>query len=231
MKEFFQKNKIFVIIGLFTILLPSLFYIYNFKNYEISKNSIDWGTFGDYLAGTVGTLIAFFNLLLLIYVASIIQKKEAKQQEELYLFQKKNEGYEELSKNTIIVNQVLFRTHISSNEIVNYNKSNLDEQIEKSIIQIKNDLFEFNKYHTLLLSFQYRYGHYFQKPELFGDQYDNLVKSSESLQKLLETFYFELSSKGTSFDTDWNQIKLHYDDLSKFVLMINNELTLNQNEH
>lgn len=54
-------------------LIPLLAYFFKFYNYPISDNPLDWGVFGDYIGGTLGTALAFVALflsLLSVYITS-----------------------------------------------------------------------------------------------------------------------------------------------------------------
>ena len=68
-KEIKLFVKIVIVVSLVTIIIPLFAYIYNFKDIEISSSSSDWGTFGDYIGGIVGT---FFSLIAALFsLASI----------------------------------------------------------------------------------------------------------------------------------------------------------------
>ena len=64
------KNLIrsLVIVSFIVIVLTILAYVLNFSSLRISKNSGDWGTFGDFIGGILNPFFAFLNLLILAYL-------------------------------------------------------------------------------------------------------------------------------------------------------------------
>jgi len=51
-----------IIIGLF--LVPLIVYLINFHSHPISDNPTDWGTFGDYIGGLSGAMIAIAGIVI-----------------------------------------------------------------------------------------------------------------------------------------------------------------------
>ncbi|RZK45994.1 MAG: hypothetical protein EOO97_00015 [Pedobacter sp.] len=66
MKKYFRS---LIIASLILTLAPILSYIINFHKTGISKSVADWGVFGDFLGGTVNTIISFLTLLVTIFIA------------------------------------------------------------------------------------------------------------------------------------------------------------------
>jgi hypothetical protein len=67
-----------IIIAILFILPPAGLYIYKFHKYILSDNPADWGTFGDYIGGVIGTcfnLLATVLALGSIYISLKISKK------------------------------------------------------------------------------------------------------------------------------------------------------------
>lgn len=81
--NFIKRNKPWFIISLVLIIIPFVFYLCNFKNSEISIYSQDWGSFGDFISGTVGTIISLITILFLL-INYIELKKEYINAEERY---------------------------------------------------------------------------------------------------------------------------------------------------
>lgn len=61
----------FIIIAAISIIIVYGSYIYNFYNQTISKNSGDWGTFGDFIGGTLNPTLAFLSLLAILQTIRI----------------------------------------------------------------------------------------------------------------------------------------------------------------
>lgn len=78
----FKPYKIFAIV-MMTIVISA--YIFNFNNQSISKDSGDWGTFGDFIGGTLNPTLAFLSFLALLQTIKIQSKELKASREELEL--------------------------------------------------------------------------------------------------------------------------------------------------
>jgi uncharacterized membrane protein len=65
----------YIIIAVIMIITILAFYFYNFSGRELSTIHSDWGTFGDYMGGTLNPLLAFLSLIALLTTIQI-QSKE-----------------------------------------------------------------------------------------------------------------------------------------------------------
>lgn len=63
--------KIYVIIAIIMILIVLTLYFSKFGFYKFSSNQGDWGTFGDFLGGTLNPLLAFLSLIALLTTIKI----------------------------------------------------------------------------------------------------------------------------------------------------------------
>lgn len=73
-KSFFNlhfKNSVIKFLIISALLSPIILYISNFKNYSLSKEPADWGTFGDYIGGIYSVVLA----VVLVYVTYTINRK------------------------------------------------------------------------------------------------------------------------------------------------------------
>lgn len=75
-KEFSFKRYIIFAICMFIIVISA--YIWNFNEYKISEKAADWGTFGDFIGGTLNPTLAFLSFLALLQTIKI-QSKELKE--------------------------------------------------------------------------------------------------------------------------------------------------------
>ncbi|RDI05495.1 hypothetical protein [Flavobacterium sp. AG291] len=70
-KEVLKLVNVIIIATLIGIAVPVILYIINFGDEKISKSSADWGTFGDFIGGVMGTilnLITAFLSLISVYI-------------------------------------------------------------------------------------------------------------------------------------------------------------------
>lgn len=69
LKKFLLVFGLVLTIGL---MVPSLFYIFNFWGGELSNDSQVWGTFGDYFGGVFNPVLALANLIIFIKITLIV---------------------------------------------------------------------------------------------------------------------------------------------------------------
>lgn len=101
------KNGIIIasIIAGLASITPIVIYFCFFSTNRLSNDPVNWGVFGDYFAGTTGTILSFLAVLLALVsifitatIAETIQKNEFtfwtnRAAEDLNLFQKQNKPY------------------------------------------------------------------------------------------------------------------------------------------
>lgn len=87
MKNFKTYLIIAISITVLFILIPFLFYIYNFWENEISNSSSDWGTFGDYFGGLLNPIIGIANIAILIIISYQIAGWDNKRHKNEFLYQ------------------------------------------------------------------------------------------------------------------------------------------------
>jgi hypothetical protein len=78
--DFKKFSPIIVVIAIFALLIslfPLIVYYLAFKDFEISKEPLDWAAFGSFISGTVGIVLSFFAVifaLISIYFTTRIAK-------------------------------------------------------------------------------------------------------------------------------------------------------------
>lgn len=89
--DFCINNAIFIALFTFAIVVCS--YVANFYAHNFSNSSGDWGTFGDFVGGTLNPLLSFLALIILLRTFAmqreelIIQREELKDTKELLRLQ------------------------------------------------------------------------------------------------------------------------------------------------
>lgn len=79
---------LFVILFLFLLILPILFFILNFNSQLVLKNLEDWSDFAGYLNGSIGLVLSLFTLIATIIIAVEISKIESRRIETNQKFEK-----------------------------------------------------------------------------------------------------------------------------------------------
>lgn len=82
----FPSNKwiigIVSIIAFTAMILPILFYVENFQDFNLSKNPADWGVLGDYFGGILNPIISLLTLIVTIIIAINISSIENRNHDE-----------------------------------------------------------------------------------------------------------------------------------------------------
>ena len=127
---------IYIAIGLF--LITVFFYFSKFDN-GLSNNNADWGTFGDFMGGTLNPLFALFSLFAIIYTIKIQTEELELSREELKATKeeliKSREAQEEQSKSFKIQNesiklQSFENTLFKLNEVFNDVRNSIIIQVD-----------------------------------------------------------------------------------------------------
>ena len=79
---------LFVILFLFLLILPILFFILNFNSQLVLKNLEDWSDFAGYFNGSIGLVLSLFTLIATIIIAVEISKIESRRIETNQKFEK-----------------------------------------------------------------------------------------------------------------------------------------------
>jgi hypothetical protein len=225
---FKQLILIFGIIFILIIAIPSISFIVCFKDQQISNNVEDWGAFGSYIGGVLGVIIALANLVVLIVITIQVNKLNSEENKNLFLFQKRIEAYNELSKFTSQLNTLpselnmtiqYFGEKITERQLLIDNQllDDYSQNIE-SIIKLKyecdkklNDLRRiFNGFYFFMITFNLRFGHFFA----YDFNSNEFKTAMELLSKLNETF-----NKFASFEKSKN---IDFVAFHSEYLMINN---------
>lgn len=69
-----RQILIFVVTSILAISIPFIFFIFYFKDQQISTDVANWGDFGSYIGGAVGIMIALANLVILIVITIQVNK-------------------------------------------------------------------------------------------------------------------------------------------------------------
>lgn len=210
-----------MVVGI-VLLVPSLFYVYNFKSYNLSKSTEDWGTFGDFFGGVTNTIISLLSLIILTYISWIVSKFSSEENKKLYLLERRIEAYDELlkflpklhmtpkaiSKKINLINKWVIRDGIES----------LDK-IEIKLEEISKDILFCHEYHYFLYNFNARYNHLF-KYNFNSENYKGLIQTSKDFCDGMDEFHKNLSD-GKDLTQD---IQVLFDLHVNFLVIFINDL-------
>ena len=89
MKKYHSSLWISGIILFIILITPFGLYIKNFHASPISKNPADWGTFGDFLGGSINSVMAVVNIFVLLYLTFRIAAVEGERNDQAIALQEK----------------------------------------------------------------------------------------------------------------------------------------------
>lgn len=119
--------KLYVRFAIVMMIIVISAYILNFNNQSISKDSGDWGTFGDFIGGTLNPTLAFLSFLALLQTIRIQSKELKKSSEALEL------SKEELSKSSKALEEQSASLKIQNFETTYFNMLSLHNEITNTI--------------------------------------------------------------------------------------------------
>jgi len=202
-----KRNSMILIIGfivsLMIISLPILSFYLKFKNQGLSNSLTDWATFGDYIGGSVNTIISFLSLIILGYLTYIVSKESISENKKMNLLMKRLDSYNEL---TYYIPKINLFAPTMNRMIASISKDldNLeildDESFKKKKdLTIKN-LILFSEFHYFLFSFNVRFGHLY-KYDFNSEEFELLLESSNQIHEFFEQIInlFELDKP---YDSD-----------------------------
>ncbi|MFH6987760.1 hypothetical protein ACHRVW_08445 [Flavobacterium collinsii] len=154
--------KTISIASVVVVILIIGFYIINFYEYKISEDPTIWGAFGDYIGGTVNTVISLSSLIILACLTYQLSKDESQQNKEVALLLRRIEVYDSISAflSDIKRNKINLFQDINSieNDLTRNPPLNLDHHTREI-----NDFFQFydNMYY-MINSLKLKYNHIFE---------------------------------------------------------------------
>lgn len=78
--------KVTISLMVLLIIVPFVFYITNFFGSNLSSNTSDWGTFGDYFGGILNPIIGITNIVVLIIISYQIAGWDNKRHKNEFLY-------------------------------------------------------------------------------------------------------------------------------------------------
>lgn len=98
------------IIGVTVITaIPIVLYVWNFLGMPLSKNPTDWGVLGDYVGGILNPLLSLVNIIVLIYITTLVSKVENKR----LINEFRHSAYLDLTQNLEIEKKTLSEESLS----------------------------------------------------------------------------------------------------------------------
>lgn len=120
-----------VAIGAISAFVAIALYAFNFHKYDISTNTSDWGTFGDFLGGVLNPILSFLSLILVL--VTIKQQKISLEQssEQMQL------SFDEMTKSVIAQEK---QVDIAEKQLKNVLGKNEVDDLVKVLREILDDI-------------------------------------------------------------------------------------------
>lgn len=226
-----KKSLIFLIISLIfsvlLIILPILVFYLNFKNQEISNNLTHWASFGDYIGGTLNTIISFISLVILGYLTYLLSNQSISENKKMNLLMKRLDSYNELTNYIPKINLLAptLNRMIASllDEMSDPEKMDSVEYKKKKETTI-NNLNIFSEFHFFLFTFNVRYGHLY-KIDFNQKEFQLLIDSSNEVHLYFQqvTMMLELN-KIIEKKVDTPNMNLLFERLAVVINLMREEL-------
>ncbi|MCR4033634.1 MULTISPECIES: hypothetical protein [Flavobacterium] len=208
MKDFFKENKVvtwLIIISILICLIPISCYIIKFAGHRLSNDPAVWGTFGDYLGGTINTILSLSSLIILAILTSSINKQSNAENKKNSFLLRRLDSFDQLSSylDKIGCITVYVGTVLNENKVT---KKLSDEHEVMRLKEYRHTLIEITVY---LGTFRQRYGHLYEY-DFYSTEYLELLKSSDKFKDLFDTIILIINGKD-------NHKEIISDDYEKFT--------------
>lgn len=185
MIKYFQKNIIVIIsiISLILVLVPSSAYFINFKDHLISEDPAEWGVFGDYIGGTINTVLSLSSLIILGILTYSISKQSNEENKNTNLLIKRMESYDKLA---YFYTETFSVMHTMATNVTKFTNLKLSPEIRRSAqIEMERDAIVFTQFFSLLSTFELRFG-YLYEYDFTCAEFSELIDEAEKLNVFFE---------------------------------------------
>lgn len=162
MKKYIKNNILLTIsvISFILLIIPVVLFIYQFGGNTLSNDPIVWGTFGDFMGGTLNTIISFSSLIILGLLTYIVSKQSNQENKKINLLIRKLDCYDKLTSFLPEITRISNDLIRSTKVIID--KSQSDDVRLESLNSFRNLTYVFRDLYHFILTFDRRYGHLFE---------------------------------------------------------------------
>ncbi|WDF66622.1 hypothetical protein [Flavobacterium sp. KACC 22763] len=208
MKEFFKENMVvswLILISIFTCLIPITFYVIKFSGLALSDDPIVWGTFGDFLGGTINTILSLSSLVILAILTSSINKQSNAENKKNSFLLRRLDSFDQLASYLDKIGQIT--VYVST--VLNENKVTKKLSDEHDILKLKEYRHTLIEITVYLESFRHRYGHLYEY-DFYSIEYIDLLKCSDKFKDLFDSIILIINGRD-------NNKEIIGDDYEKFT--------------
>ncbi|MDH4472269.1 MAG: hypothetical protein QE487_06655 [Fluviicola sp.] len=216
-----KKIWIYLAASIFVALVPAFIYLSYFGINHVSENPSDWGTFGDFIGGTVNTLIGIISLLVLAWLSYTVAKNSNEEARNHQFLVRQMDAYDRLT-NYAINSPIIFRKiNAHAGYILNLQEKDCQThehwaEYNRNVSIELNPLFEMCYYVT---SFETMSGHLFSY-DFTSQKFKDLQTTTATLNKYLEEIEKIYTAKLTDIKIEADQpeiinFSLQFDEFMK----------------
>jgi len=167
--------------------MPVFIYGYHFGVTSLSNSKTDWGVYGDFIGGTVNTIISLISLIVLGYITYLVSKNTNEESRKQQLLLRKMDVYDKLG-NYILESLMAFRKwETNANYILELQKT-FESNSEHWADYIRKTRSDFNILIEMIYyikSFKTMSGHLFNY-NFEGKEFKNLQEAATSLSDYIK---------------------------------------------
>lgn len=193
------KRRILRLLILSVVLIAAAIipFVLTFSGSGISSDLSDWALFGDYFSGAVNTTVSIISVIILAYITVLIPRLDSRENQKLFIQQKKIEAYDEFAKHFTLIQTIPER--VASQKKLMANLSNVESDIKrgKEILnagfqELSHSVEQFRETYHFIYNYGIRYAHIFEY-DFRSDEFGMIIDTSKKLMEHLESNLHGLS--------------------------------------
>ncbi|OXE99991.1 hypothetical protein BC749_108176 [Flavobacterium araucananum] len=186
------------IVGLLFMLFPISVFIINFSKHKISNDITQWGSFGDYIGGTLNTIIALASLIILAYLTHIVNVNSSEHNKNVNLLLRKLDSYEKISIYLMQIRQNKFKLYQELAYIEGAIARDQNADLNSYIEEMQVNLVFYKNLFYLIDSFSLMHGHLY-KYDFNSNDFKQLQQHSNITYTYIEEILKRISTKNLPF--------------------------------
>jgi uncharacterized protein YeeX (DUF496 family) len=205
------------IFSMILLLVPIVVFLYHFGGNTISKDLNVWASFGDFMGGTVNTILSLSSLIILGFLTNLVSKQSNDENKKVNLLLKRLDSYEKLTDYMPKINQIVSEMNIDLGDINDAFENNNDD-IGYLLREFEKKSKFFIELYVVIQTFGIRYGHLYNynfDSKEFASLSENIAPTREYFSQIL----LQLKRRQPDFPPfPYNEFK---EFLNTFVKVIN----------
>lgn len=211
------------------ILLPiGIFYV-KFRYHFISDNPTNWGVFGDFIGGTVGTITGIVSLIILSWLTYAVAKNSSKDAFKHQVILKRMDVYLTFANHLYEFNLLSRRLDVTTRyteSFLKFSDNVVPQQYADLNLRNLNSLTSLHELSQHIFNFNLLYGHLFDY-DFSSKEFESLLQSA----KELKNYAIELEKAIFTGEIAISDIKVpgrFIEDCTNFANALRREMPINK---